>query len=388
MRVYGLDFTSSPSAASSRSKVAKRLTLATCSLKEACLLVEELSPLNGSKKDDYSKVVAWLDSQGEWIAAIDFPFGQPARLIADLGWPTTWDGYVRKIAGYSKRDYAKLIDDYRARQSADQKEHFRAVDRDAGSLSPMKMYFVPTGKMFHQGAPLLLASPCRIVPFTTEDKPSVIVEAYPGLVARKFIQRRSYKHDDPKRQTSELKDARKALVAALTSTTGTVNSKRTEDWYGFRVEFVEGLADECIDDPTGDKLDAVLAAIQAAWAYSRRLNNYGVPNACNLLEGWIPDPEIYIAAPAGELPAPEFQVTTKIPTLFEELGDVLASLPSEKQLLSFRPSEQVQERYRELLHRSSQGGLTRDEQYEFNQFEQLEMLLQYVKSRIRAGKKK
>jgi len=62
----------------------------------------------------------------------------------------------------------------------------------------------------------------------------------------------------------------------------------------------------------------------------------------------------------------------KIPTLFEEVGDFLASAPSQQQLLTFRPSEAVQERYRELLHRSSQGGLTREEQYEFSQFELIE----------------
>ena len=78
----------------------------------------------------------------------------------------------------------------------------------------------------------------------------------------------------------------------------------------------------------------------------------------------------------------------KIPTFFEEAGDFLASAPSQRQLLAFRPSEAVQERYRELLHRSSQGGLTREEQYEFSQFELIEMLLQYVKARIRAEKKK
>jgi hypothetical protein len=250
--------------------------------------------MNGPKKGDYSKVAAWLASGGEWVAAIDFPFGQPKQLITNLGWPTTWDGYVRKVAGYSKRDYAKLIDGYRGgRSAADEKEHFRVVDYKAGSLSPMKIYFVPTGKMFHQGSPLLLNSQCRIVPFTTEEGPRVVVEAYPGLVARKFIQRRSYKNDDPKKQTPELEEARKALVAALTEAVVMANSKRMKDWYGFKVEFKERLADECIVDPTGDKLDAVLAAIQAAWAYSHRNNNYGVPKTCDPLEGWIPDPEIY-----------------------------------------------------------------------------------------------
>jgi hypothetical protein len=51
-------------------------------------------------------------------------------------------------------------------------------------------------------------------------------------------------------------------------------------------------------------------------------------------------------------------------------------------------STPAQQHYPELLHRSSQGSLTREEQYEFGQFELIEMLLQYVKARIRAEKKK
>ncbi len=79
---------------------------------------------------------------------------------------------------------------------------------------------------------------------------------------------------------------------------------------------------------------------------------------------------------------------TKTPTFFEETGAFLASAPSRQQLLRFRASREVQKRYRELLHRSSEGGLTSEEQHEFKQFEFIEMLLQYVKARIRAEKKK
>jgi hypothetical protein len=79
---------------------------------------------------------------------------------------------------------------------------------------------------------------------------------------------------------------------------------------------------------------------------------------------------------------------TNIPTPLEEVGDLLASGPSKQQLLAFRPSPAAQERYRELLHRSSQGTLTREEHFEFSQFELIESLLQYVKARIRADKKK
>lgn len=78
----------------------------------------------------------------------------------------------------------------------------------------------------------------------------------------------------------------------------------------------------------------------------------------------------------------------KMPVFFEEVGDFLASAPSREELLAFRPSEAVQDRYRNLLDRSGQRRLTREEQYEFAQFEQIEMLLQYVKAQIHAKKKR
>ncbi len=52
-------------------------------------------------------------------------------------------------------------------------------------------------------------------------------------------------------------------------------------------------APSLIQDPTGDRLDAVLAVIQAAWAYTQRARNYGIPTTCDPLEGWIVDPGLY-----------------------------------------------------------------------------------------------
>ena len=52
------------------------------------------------------------------------------------------------------------------------------------------------------------------------------------------------------------------------------------------------LKQSCIDDTSGDMLDAVLCALQAAWAWSQRDNNYGIPKHANKLEGWIADPEL------------------------------------------------------------------------------------------------
>jgi hypothetical protein len=49
-------------------------------------------------------------------------------------------------------------------------------------------------------------------------------------------------------------------------------------------------ADACISDASGDTLDAVLCAVQAAWASSQP--EYGIPPGCDPLEGWIVDPPI------------------------------------------------------------------------------------------------
>ena len=39
-------------------------------------------------------------------------------------------------------------------------------------------------------------------------------------------------------------------------------------------------------------LDALLCAIQAAWAQTQEYNKYGLPEDADPLEGWIADPTI------------------------------------------------------------------------------------------------
>ena len=70
----------------------------------------------------------------------------------------------------------------------------------------------------------------------------------------------------------------------------------------------------------------------------------------------------------------------------EEIASFLASCPSREQLLSYHPSAAVQERSRELLEKSKAGRITADEQWELDQFEHAEMMMQLIKARVRVEK--
>ena len=65
--------------------------------------------------------------------------------------------------------------------------------------------------------------------------------------------------------------------------------------YGFRVVADWSLA----EDPSGDQLDALLCAIQAAWTWTQRKNGFGAPQDTDPLEGWIADPACDVRGAEG-----------------------------------------------------------------------------------------
>jgi hypothetical protein len=104
-------------------------------------------------------------------------------------------------------------------------------------------------------------------------------------VARKWLGKRSYKSDDHKKQTAEQEAARRELVECL-------HSAQLYTHYGLKITLKDNLANHFIQDPTADSLDALLCAIQAAWAYINKEQEYGIPVECDRGEGWIIDPEM------------------------------------------------------------------------------------------------
>jgi len=70
--------------------------------------------------------------------------------------------------------------------------------------------------------------------------------------------------------------------------------------------------------------------------------------------------------------------------LIDEVADFLSSCPTRKELLAHRPSRSAQDRHTALVSKSKSGSLSSDEEWELNQFEHLEMLMQSIKARLRS----
>jgi hypothetical protein len=270
VKVLGIDFTSRPSAR-------KPLTCTVCDFEPNGLLrFEELLSW-----ETYSEFENALRSTGPWIAGIDFPFGQSRTFITNAGWPNDWGSYVAHAAAFGRDGFRQALEHYKSNRSPGDREHRRATDVLASSVSPQKLYGVPVALMFFEGARRLLASGVTIPHLLTGDPERIAVEAYPGVLARTLIGRRSYKHDSRRRQTADQLDARRAILAELTG-------DGFRSGWGFGVIAPPGLA----TDPTGDRLDSLLCAVQAAWAWTRRTEGFGAPPALDLLEGWISDPNL------------------------------------------------------------------------------------------------
>jgi len=233
----------------------------------------------------FNQLEEFLQTKGPWIAGFDFPFGQPRKLIVNLGWPLTWDGYVELVNNMTKDEFILTLSQYCKQRPKGDKHHMRLIDKKARSCSPMMLYGVPVGKMFFEGAPILLNSGACILPNHPLESDRIIVEAYPALVARKLIGNRSYKNDTKSKQTFEQKDARIKIADRF-------YSRRLKELYGFSVKLSKEQIEQCTEDPGADLLDSILCAIQAVWAYENREKNYGIPTDCDPLEGWITDPEM------------------------------------------------------------------------------------------------
>lgn len=226
--------------------------------------------------DDFAAFAAWLRTPGPWLGAFDFPFGLPRELVHALGWPGDWLALMRCYAALPRAQIRETFAAFCAARPAGAKFAHRACDIPAGASPSMKWVNPPVAYMLHAGVPLLIDAGVHLPGLHAGDATRVALEAYPGLLARERLGARSYKSDARAQQTAERLIARKDLLEAL-------EQGRTR--LGLRLRLSHAQRDDLIADASGDRLDAVLCLMQAAWA--SRETNHGLPPRIDPLEGWI-----------------------------------------------------------------------------------------------------
>lgn len=263
--VCGVDFTSSPSRR-------KPITVAHASLQGA-----ELRLLRVDAHAEFGSFGRWLSQPGEWVGAFDFPFGLPRELVMSLGWPQEWLALMQHYAALPREHIRATFRDWCAARPAGGKFAHRATDLPAGSSPSMKWVNPPVAFMLHAGVPLLIDAGVHMPglrPVAQEAR--VALEGYPGLLARELIGRRSYKSDAKAAQTAARREAREALVDAL---------QQGRSRLGVRLVLTPAQREDLVADAGGDRLDAVLCALQAAWAIGQP--GHGLPAHVDALEGWV-----------------------------------------------------------------------------------------------------
>ena len=217
-----------------------------------------------------------LREAGPWLGGFDLPFGLPRELVRALHWPDTWPALIAHYRQLDRATIRTTFATFCAARPAGAKFVHRACDRPAGSSPSMQWVNPPVAYMLHAGVPALLDAGCDLPGLHAGDPDRVALEAYPGLLAREILGRRSYKSDDPARQTPDRLLARRDLVGAL---------EQGRSRLGLRLHLTAAQQDALVSDPSGDPLDAVLCLLQAAWGAQQP--RHGWPEAVDPVEGWI-----------------------------------------------------------------------------------------------------
>ncbi len=270
--IYGIDFTSAP-------RRAKPITVA----RLEAVAADRFALTGVEALVDWPSFDAFLARPGPWIAGFDMPFGLPRELVEALDWPRDWSSLMRHYAALDRPTIRTTFKAYCDARAVGSKFAHRAADRPAGSSTSMKWVNPPVAWMLHAGVPRLMTAGVSMPGLNDDDADidprRVALEAYPGYLARS-ITRASYKSDTRALQTAARRDARVVIVDALEAGRHALSLK---------VDIPRDQRDSLIDDGSADRLDAVLCAVEAAWAlreHEAGHSRYGLPDF-DPLEGWI-----------------------------------------------------------------------------------------------------
>ncbi|MGE8495458.1 DUF429 domain-containing protein [Comamonas sp.] len=223
----------------------------------------------------------FLQQQPAWVGGFDLPFALPRELVMHLGWPRDWQACMQHYASLERSEIRALFKAFCDARPAGGKFAHRATDGPAGSSPSMKWVNPPVAWMLHAGLPRLLAVCADFPGLLRRESSRVALEAYPGMLARELIGRRSYKSDDRQRQTPERTAARQQVLDAL-----------LQGAHSLQLRLLASPAQlgSMRDDASGDHLDAAICMLQAAWGLRCHLQGdalYGLPPGTDPLEGWI-----------------------------------------------------------------------------------------------------
>ena len=222
---------------------------------------------------------AALAEPGPWLGAFDFPFGLPRAFVDAHALGSDAAAVVQAVRARcaTRKDFQAMVDTWGNGRPAGQRLIHRAADTampGVSSSSPLQTRYVPVGFMWFEGFARLVQAGVALPGLggAPGDAARVALEGYPGLLAHELVGRTSYKNSEaPDRLL-----ARKSIVEAL-------EQGRTR--LGLRLKLTPAQAGALVADASGDRLDAVLCLLQAAWAAEQP--RHGLPERVDPVEGWI-----------------------------------------------------------------------------------------------------
>ncbi len=220
---------------------------------------------------------ALLAEPGPWLGAFDFPFGLPRAFVEaqGLGNSSAEVMAALQLRCPTRMAFRALVDAWGNTRPAGQRLLHRATDTALGgvtSTSPLQTRYVPVGFMFYEGLSRLLRSGASLPGLHAGDEQRQAVEGYPALLAHALVGRRSYKNSaEPDRLITRID-----MVDAL---------EQGRSPLGLRLKLGHAQREALVADASGDRLDAVLCLLQAAWA--ARQPAWGLPTQVDPVEGWI-----------------------------------------------------------------------------------------------------
>ncbi|MBT9487333.1 MAG: DUF429 domain-containing protein [Rubrivivax sp.] len=262
--LIGVDFTSAPTRR-------KPITVARGTLAGLVLRLDRVDNCTS-----FPAFEAALAEPGPWCGAFDFPFGLP-RVFADalgLGASCAEVSAAVHARCATRMDFRALVDAWG--RGLPHRLTDRALGPGIHSTSPLQTRYVPVGFMWFEGLSRLLAAGVGLPGLQAGDPQRLAFEGYPGALAHALIGRRSYKNSaEPDRLI-----ARKDLVDALEQGRATTAYPDAP-----RLKLSHAMRDALVADTSGDRLDAVLCLVQAAWAQAQP--GHGLPPVLDPVEGWI-----------------------------------------------------------------------------------------------------